>query len=175
MRPGALLADPLRVTHISDDLLEIENRPLGRATVAVLVILVSIAAGLAAIADGAVGTGIVVLSVVALIGWLYLHELVQLTQLSLDRRAGLVRLRVTTLRGRREETFALPDLQSLACVVQYGSASGTDEARLMLIFGSDVDRREVILPMFRPDPEELSHLTGVLNDWLSRDVQRDSP
>lgn len=175
MTVSEYLADPLRVTHISDDMLEIENRPLRRAVIAVVVILVSIAAGLAAIADGATGTGILVLCVVALIGWLYLHDLVQLTQLRLDRRAGIVRLRVTTLRGRREDTFALPDLQKLACVVHYGSSSANDESRLMLMFGPDSDRREVVVPMFRPDPEELGHLTGVVNDWLSRSAHGGAP
>ncbi|WP_024846231.1 hypothetical protein [Paracoccus pantotrophus] len=109
MTLAEFLADPLRVTQISDSVLEIENRPVRRAVIAASVILVAIAAGLAAIGDGATGTGIIVLAMVGLIGWLYMHELVQLTQLSLDRHAGLVRLRVTTLRGRREETFALSD------------------------------------------------------------------
>src|SRR5690554_3817224 len=101
MTLAEFLADPLRVTQISDSVLEIENRPVRRAVIPAAVILVAIAAGLAAIGDGATGTGIIVLAVVGLIGWLYMHELVQLTQLSLDRHAGLVRLRVTTLRGRQ--------------------------------------------------------------------------
>ncbi len=121
MTLAEFLADPLRVTQISDSVLEIENRPVRRAVIAAAVILVAIAAGLAAIGDGATGTGIIVLAVVGLIGWLYMHELVQLTQLSLDRHAGLVRLRVTTLRGRREETFALSDLHKLESIAHYGT------------------------------------------------------
>jgi hypothetical protein len=168
MTLAEFLADPLRVTQISDSVLEIENRPVRRAVIAAAVILVAIAAGLAAIGDGATGTGIIVLAVVGLIGWLYMHELVQLTQLSLDRHAGLVRLRVTTLRGRREDTFALSDLHKLESVAHYGTAAGNDETRLVLICGSGPSRREIIVPMFRPDPEEVAHLTGVVNGWLSR-------
>ena len=77
MTLAEFLADPLRVTQISDSVLEIENRPVRRAVIAAAVILVAIAAGLAAIGDGATGTGIIVLAVVGLIGWLYMHELVR--------------------------------------------------------------------------------------------------
>ena len=168
MTLAGLLADPLRVTQDSDTALEIENRPIRRAAIAAAVILVAITAGLAAIADGATGTGIVVLAMVGLIGWLYLHELVQLTQLRLDRDAGLARLRVTTLRGRREETCALADLHKVESVAHYGTAAGNDETRLVLICGSGPERREIVVPMFQPDPEEIAHLAGVINGWLSR-------
>lgn len=166
-----LLADPLRVTQNSDTVLEIENRPIRRAAIAAVAILVTIAAGLAAIVDGATGTGIIVLAVVGLIGWLYLHEVVQLTQLRLDRDAELARLRVTTLRGRREETCALADLHKVESVAHYGTTAGNDETQLVLICGSGTERREIVMPMFRPDPEEVAHLTGVVNGWLSRRAQ----
>lgn len=171
MTLAGFLADPLRVTHVSDNLLELENRPIRRAAIAVAVILVAIAAGLAAIADGATGTGIILLAMVGLIGWLYLHELVQLTQLRLDRDAGFARLRVTTLRGRREETCALADLHRVESVAHYGTAAGNDETRLVLVCGSGPERREIVMPMSRPDPEEVAHLTGVVNGWLSRREQ----
>jgi hypothetical protein len=172
MTLAKFLADPLRVTQISDSVLEIENRPVRRAAIVAAAILVAIAAGLAAIADGAAGTGLIVLAMVGLIGWLYMHASVQLTQLSLDRHAGLVRLRVTTLRGRREETFALSDLHKLESVAHYGTASGNDETRLMLICGSGPERHELMVPMFRPDPEAAGHLAGVVNGWLSHQGQR---
>lgn len=168
MTLAEFLADPLRVTQDSDNVLEIENRPIRRAAIAAVAILVAIAAGLAAIVDGATGTGIIVLAMVGLIGWLYLHEVVQLTQLRLDRDAVLARLRVTTLRGRREETCALADLHKVESVAQCGTAAGNDETRLVLICGSGPERREIVVPMFRPDPEEVAHLTGLINGWLSR-------
>ena len=164
MTLAEFLADPLRVTQDSDNVLEIENRPIRRAAIAAVAILVAIAA----IVDGATGTGIIVLAMVGLIGWLYLHEVVQLTQLRLDRDAVLARLRVTTLRGRREETCALADLHKVESVAQYGTAAGNDETRLVLICGSGPERREIVVPMFRPDPEEVAHLTGLINGWLSR-------
>lgn len=160
------MADPLRVTQASDRVLEVENRPVRQAAIAAAVIVVAIAAGVAAIADGAAGTGFIVLTMVGLIGWLYLYELLQLTQLRLDRDAGRVQLRVTNLRGRREETFALSDLHRLESVVHYGKAAGNDETRLVLICGSGPERREIIVPVFRPDPEAVAHLTSVVNDWL---------
>lgn len=171
MTPAEFLADPLRVTQDSYDVLEIENRPIRRAAIAAVAILVAIAAGLAAIANGAAGTGIIVLAMVGLIGWLYMHEVVQLTQLRLDRDAGFVRLRVTTLRGRREETCALSDLHRLQSVAHYGTAAGNDETRLVLICGSGPERCEIVVPMFRPDPNEVAHLTGLVNGWLSRREQ----
>lgn len=171
MTLAELLADPLRVTQNSDTVLEIENRPIRRAAIAAVAILVAIAAGLAAMADGATGTGVIVLAMVGLIGWLYLHELVQLTQLRLDRDAGFARLRVTTLRGRHEQTCALSDLHKVESVAHYGTATGNDETRLVLVCGWGPERREIVMPMFRPDPEEVAHLTGVVNGWLSRRVQ----
>lgn len=171
MTLAELLADPLRVTQNSDTVLEIENRPIRRAAIAAVAILVAIAAGLAAMADGATGTGVIVLAMVGLIGWLYLHELVQLTQLRLDRDAGFARLRVTTLRGRHEQTCALSDLHKVESVAHYGTATGNDETRLVLVCGWGPERREIVMPMFRPDPEEVAHLTGVVIGWLSRRVQ----
>lgn len=171
MTLAELLADPLRVTQNTDNVLEIENRPIRRAAIAALAILVAIAAGLAAIVDGATGTGIIVLAMVGLIGWLYLHEVVQLTQLLLDRDAELARLRMTTLRGRREVTCALSDLHKVESIAHYGTAAGNDETRLVLICGSGPERREIVVPMFRPDPEEVAHLTGLVNGWLSRPEQ----
>lgn len=44
MTLAEFLADPLRVTQISDSVLEIENRPVRRAVIAAAVILVAIAA-----------------------------------------------------------------------------------------------------------------------------------
>lgn len=168
MTLAGFLADPLRVTQDTDNVLEIENRPARRAAIATVMILVAIAAGLAAIADGATGTGIILLALVGLIGWFYLHEAVQLTQLRLDRDAGLARLRVTTLRGRHEETCALSDLHRLESVARYGTAAGNDETRLVLVCGSGPKRREIVAPMFRPDPDEVAHMTGLINGWLSR-------
>ncbi|GGO58486.1 hypothetical protein SAMN05444398_12143 [Roseovarius pacificus] len=172
MTLAGFLADPLRVTQDSDIVLEIENRPIRRAAIAVVMMLVAIASGLAAITDGATGTGIILLAMVGLIGWLYLHEAVQLTQLRLDRDAGFARLRVTTLRGRHEETCALSDLHRLESVAHYGTAAGNDETRLVLVCGSGPERREIVVPMFRPDPDEVAHLTGLINGWLSRREQR---
>tara|TARA_R110002051_G_scaffold222573_1_gene286124 strand:+ start:12141 stop:12668 length:528 start_codon:yes stop_codon:yes gene_type:complete len=171
MTLAELLADPLRVTQYSDTVLEIENRPIRRAAIAAVAILVAIAAGLAAMADGATGTGIIVLAMVGLIGWLYLHEVVQLTQLRLDRDAELARLRVTTLRGRRDETCALSDLHKVESVAHYGTGAGNDETRLLLVCGSGTERREIVVPMSRLDPEEVAHLAGVVNGWLSRREQ----
>lgn len=171
MTLAGFLADPLRVTQDTGSVLEIENRPIRRAAVAAVMILVAIAAGLAAIADGATGTGTILLTLVGLIGWFYLHEAVQLTQLRLDRDAGLARLRVTTLRGRHEETCALSDLHRLENVARYGAAAGNDETRLVLVCRSGPERREIVVPMFRPDPDEVAHLTGVVNGWLSRREQ----
>lgn len=168
MTLAEFLADPLRVTQDSDNVLEIENRPIPRATIAAAAILAAIAAGLAAIAAGAVGTGVIALAMVGLIGWLYLHEVVRLTHLRLDRDAGFVRLRVTTLRGRREETYALSDLHRLESVAHYGTAAGNDETRLVLICGSGPERREIVVPIFHPDHEEVAHLAGIINGWLSR-------
>ncbi|MFP1644800.1 hypothetical protein [Pontitalea aquivivens] len=173
MTLAEFLADPLRVTQVSENVLEIENRPIRRAAIAAVVILVAIASGLAAITDGAVGTGVIVLAMVGLIGWLYLHEVVQLTQLRLDRAAGFARLRVTTLRGRQEKTCALADLRGLESVAHYGTAAGNDETRLVLICGSGPERREIVVPIFRPDPDEVAHLTGIINGWLSRRDQKD--
>lgn len=163
MRLAELFADPLRITQNSDNVLEIENRPIRRAAIAAVAILVAIAAGLAAFADGATGTGIIVLAMVGLIGWLYLHQVVQLTQLRLDRDAVLARLRVTTLRGRREETCALADLHKAESVAHYGTAAENDETRLVLICGSGPERREIVVPIFHPDHEEVAHLAGIIN------------
>jgi len=168
MTPAGFLAGPLRVTQESDAVLEIENRPTRRVAIASALIVLATAAGLAAIADGASGTGVLVLAMAGLIGWLYLRAAVQVMQLRLDRTAGLARLRVTTFRGQHEETYALAELHKLDSVAQYGTAAGNDETRLVLICGSGPERREILLPMFQPDPEEVVRLTGLVNRWLFR-------
>lgn len=74
MTRGALMADPVRVMQDTDTVLEIEHRPMRRAAISVGAILVAVAMGLGAIADDAVGAGIIVVLVTALIGGMILRE-----------------------------------------------------------------------------------------------------
>lgn len=68
------MADPVRFMQDTDTVLEIEHRPMRRAAISVGAILVAVAMGLGAIADDAVGAGIIVVLVTALIGGMILRE-----------------------------------------------------------------------------------------------------
>ncbi|NNU81391.1 hypothetical protein HMH01_13190 [Halovulum dunhuangense] len=168
-----LMADPLRVVQNTETTLVIENRPVRRAAIAVGAILTAIAMGLAAIADGAIGTGVMVLAVVAVIGWLILGEIVHLTQIWLDRGADVVRWRTTTLRGRTEESLPLSDLSMAQVRTRYGPTAGTDRAHLTLVHSAREDRRETQIAMGRADAEEIARMAAVINAWLSRPASGD--
>lgn len=163
-----LLAAPMRLMQDSDAVLEVENRPIRRAAITAGGILLAVAMGLAAIADGAVGTGITVLAMTALIGWFVLGDTVQLTQLRLDRPAGQARLRVTTLRGRMEETLPLPGLERAELRTRYGATAGNDVPQLYLIGKIDGAAHEILVPMGRADTEEVARMAAVITAWLSR-------
>ena len=163
-----LLADPVRIVQNTDAVLEIENRPIRRAAITVGAILLVAAMGLAALADGAIGTGITVLSMTALIGGLILRETAVVTQLRLDRVAGQLRLRVTRLQGREEKTVPLAPSLRIDSRMRYGSAAGTGRAELVLVTADDSSVQEIEIPTGRADSEDVARMAAEIMSWLSR-------
>ena len=131
MNLSSLLADPLRVVERNASVLEIENRPVRRASITLGAILLAVAIALAAMADGAVGTGLLVLAVTAFIGWMILDETVQLTQLRLDRPADQARLRVTGLKGRKEQNLRVSNLHRAETRIRYGKKANQEIIELL--------------------------------------------
>lgn len=125
-----LLADPFRVLQQTDAVLEIEYRPIRRAAIAVSAILMAAAMGLAALADGAIETGITVLAMTALIGGLILRKTAVVTQLRFDRATGHAQLRVTRLQGREDRTVPLAPSLRVEPRIGYDSSAGTDRAEI---------------------------------------------
>lgn len=170
-----LFSDPLRVVHDSDTVFEIENRPVRRAAITSGGILLAVAMGLAAIADGAIGTGTLVLAVTALIGWMILGETVQMTQLRLDRSAGEARVRVTGLRRREARSVPLSKLERAEPRTRYGKNSSREKVELYLV-GPDGDTTgETLIPMGRADPEDIVRMAGLINAWLNRTDRKGQP
>ena len=168
MTLGELLADPVRVVQDSDTVLEIENRPTRRAAITAGGILFAVAMALVAIADGAIGTGIMVIVVTALVGWMILGETIQLTQLRLDRRADQAHLRVTGLKGRNEQTLRLSTLQRAETRTRYGKHAGRATVQLYLVGSAGDGPGETAVPMGRADPEDVIRLATLITDWLGR-------
>ncbi|WP_099827994.1 hypothetical protein [Oceaniglobus indicus] len=163
-----LLADPLRVTQDSDTVLEIENRPMRRAAITVGAILLAVAMALAAIADGAIGTGVMVLAVTALIGWMILGETVQLTQLRLDRAADQARLRVTGLKGRTEQKLQLSHLERAEPRTRYGKHASREVVELYLVGPAGGGIGDTRIPMGRADPQDVIRMATLISTWLGR-------
>ncbi|GHF75123.1 hypothetical protein [Seohaeicola zhoushanensis] len=163
-----LLADPFRVLQQTDAVLEIEYRPIRRAAIAVGAILLAAAMGLAALADGAIGTGITVLAMTALIGGLILRETAVVTQLRLDRAAGHAQLRVTRLQGRENRTVPLAPSLRVEPRIGYGSSAGTDRAELVLVTANDSSRLKIQIPTGRADREDVARMAAEITSWLSR-------
>ncbi|MBW4976235.1 hypothetical protein KZZ08_21670 [Roseovarius mucosus] len=166
MNLSSLLADPLRVVEQSDPVLEIENRPVRRASITLCAILLAVAMALAAMADGAIGTGLLVLAVTAFIGWMILDETVQLTQLRLDRPADQARLRVTGLKGRKEQNLRLSNLHRAETRIRYGKQANQETIELYLV-GSEGDGiSETLIPLGRADTEDVIRMAALITDWL---------
>lgn len=163
-----LLTDPVRVLRQTYAVLKIEYRPIRRATIAVGVILLAAALGLAALADGAIGTGITVLAMTALIGGLILRETAVVTQLRLDRAAGHARLRMTRLQRREERTVPLASSLRIETRVRYGSTAGTDSAELAMFTSDNRSSHEVEIPTGRADREDVVRMAAEITSWLSR-------
>lgn len=168
MNLPSLLADPLRVIQDSDMALEIENRPTRRASITLGGILLAVAMALSAIADGAVGTGVLVLAVTALIGWMILEETVQLTQLRLDRPADQARLRVTGLRGRKEQNLRLSNVERAETRTRYGKHANRGTVALYLVDQAGDEVGETLIPMGRADTEDVIRMAALITAWLSR-------
>lgn len=166
MTLAEVLADPVRVVQDSDTVLEIESRPTRRAALTLAAILLAVALGLGAIADGAIGTGLVVLIMTALIGWLILGETVQLTQLRLDRPADDARLRVTGLRGRKEQNFRLSTLARAETRTRFGKHSSRETVQLYLVGPPGGRVGETLVPMGRADPEDVIRMAARITAWL---------
>ncbi|GAW35581.1 hypothetical protein RA2_02644 [Roseovarius sp. A-2] len=163
-----LLADPFRVLQQTDAVLEIEYRPIRRAAIAVGVTLLTAAMGLAALADGAIGTGVTVLAMTALIGGLILRETAVVTQLRLDRVAGHARLRVTRLQGREDRTVPLAPSLRVEPRIRYGSSAGPEKAELALVTADDSSPLEIQIPTGRADREDMARMAAEITSWLSR-------
>ncbi|PVA05571.1 hypothetical protein [Thalassorhabdomicrobium marinisediminis] len=166
MNLSSLLADPLRVLEKSDPVLEIENRPVRRATITMGGILLAVAMALAAMADGAVGTGLLVLAVTAFIGWMILDETVQLTQLRLDRPADQARLRVTGLKGRKEQNLRLSNVCRAETRIRYGKQANQETIELYLVGSEDDGIGETLIPLGRADTEDVIRIAALITDWL---------
>lgn len=162
-----LFADPVRIVRNTDTVLEIENRPTRRTAITVGAILLAAAMGLAALADGATGTGIIVLWVTALIGGLILRETAVVTQLRLDRGTGQVRLRTSGLRGREEKSAPLHPTLRVEHRTRYGSTAGTDKAELVLVTAGDGSRHEFEIPIGRADGADVREMATAITGWLA--------
>ena len=167
MIQNILRTDQVRVISNDPAVLEIENRPVCPTALGVAAILVAVAASMAAMADGAWGTGLTVLIMAAVVGGAFLTEAAQLTQLRLDRNTGTARLRVTTLRGRDERCLTLSEITGAELQTRYGSAAGNDDVRLILKLTNGATTHEVVLPLARPQFGDVAHLAHVINTWLS--------
>lgn len=166
MNLSSLLADPLRVVEKSDPVLEIENRPVRGATITMGGILLAVAMALAAMADGAIGTGVLVLAVTAFIGWMILHETVQLTQLRLERPTDQARLRVTGLKGRQEQNLRLSNVHRAETRIRYGKQTNQETIELYLVGSGGDGIGETLIPLGRADTEDVIRMAKLITDWL---------
>lgn len=166
-----LKADPVRVVKNDPAVLQIESRPIRRTALGVAAILVAVAASMAAMADGAWGTGLTVLIVAAVVGGAFLSEVAQVTQLRLDRDTGTARFRVTTLRGRDEQCLNLSEITGAELQIRYGSAAGNNEIRLVLTLQEGSTPHEAVLPLARPQSADVAQLAKIINAWLSEPSQ----
>lgn len=166
MIQNILRTDQVRVISNDPTALEIENRPVRPTALGVAAILVAVAASMAAMADGAWGTGLTVLIMAAVVGGAFLTEAAQLTQLRLDRNTGTARLRVTKLRGRDETCLTLSEITGAELQTRYGGAAGNDEVRLILKLTKDSTTHEEVLPLARPQSGDLAQLANMINSWL---------
>lgn len=166
MNLSSLFADPLRVVEKSASVLEIENRPIRRAAITLGGILLAVAMGLAAMADGAIGTGAMVLAATAFIGWMILDETVQLTQFRLDRQADQARLRVTGLKGRKEQNLRLSTVQRAETRIRYGKQANREIIELYLVGSDDAAIRETLIPLGRAETEDVIRMASLITEWL---------
>lgn len=168
MTLSEFFADPVRVVQDSDTVLEIENRPTRRAAITLGGILLAVAMALGAMTDGAIGTGVLVLAVTALIGWMILHETVQLTQLRLDRPADQARLTVTGLRGRKEQNLRLSNVERAETRTRYGKHASRESVELYLVGPVGDGIGETLIPMGRANSEDVIRMAAHITAWLSR-------
>ncbi|KQI73010.1 hypothetical protein AN191_03655 [Loktanella sp. 5RATIMAR09] len=171
MNLSGLLADPLRVVEKNASVLEIENRPIRRAAITLGSILLAVAMGLAAMADGAIGTGVLVLGATAFIGWMILDETVQLMQLRLDRHADQARLRVTCLKGRKEQNLRLSNVRRAETRIRYGKQANGETMELYLVGPEGDGISETLIPLGRADTEDVIRIAALITHWLE-DEQR---
>ena len=175
MTLSSLLADPLRVVEKSDPVLDIENRPVRRAAITLGGMLLVVAMALAAMADGAVGTGLLVLAVTAFIGWMILDETVQLTQLRLDRPADQACLRVTGLKGRKEQNFRLSNVHRAETRIRYGKQANQEIIELYLVGSGGDGICETLIPLGRADTEDVIRMAALITDWLEGEQRGGQP
>jgi hypothetical protein len=166
MNMASVLNQPLRVSSASERHLEIENRPILQSAILAGVMLLFVAGGIGAIVDGAIGTGLIALGLMALFYRYALPQVVRLTQLRLDRSDGTIRLRVRGLHDRAEESLALADLARAEVRTRYGQSGGRAEPQVVLVLRDGTGLRRLPLDIYRADPEDALRIAGAINAWL---------
>lgn len=175
MNTAKAFTQPLRVTGASDSHLEIENRPILQSAILAGVMLLFVAGGIGAIVDGAIGTGIIALLLMALFYRYALPQVVRLTQLRLDRSTGTIHLRVRGLHDRTEEKLALADLTRAEVRTRYGESGGKAEPQVVLVLRDGTGLRRLPLDIYRADPEDALRIAGAINEWLGVSEQESEP
>ncbi|WP_101067619.1 hypothetical protein [Roseovarius salinarum] len=151
----------MKVTHHTDDLLVVDNKPWLIAVILLGFLLVPVWGGIKVITETALtGFGIGMIVAGGLFMLPFFWGFVRRTQMVLDRQAGTVTIRRRTIFGYGQEEHALDDLRGAEVETDHGGSNRTH--RMVLRFG---DETKPFLKSYASG-ERAERLAELVNGWL---------